>query len=139
MSLCSKENSNWTGVKGMTDETPAAEHGAPQPASIHHLFRNGSITAVSVLAGFSLSFLSRWAGTPGEWHAADLIAVTLIVIGSGLQLWALASMLFVSSLIVEKYTRAIRVFLVGLVTVALGIAAAILADIVGLGPSVLGG
>ena len=94
----------------MTDETPAAEHGAPQPASIHHLFRNGSITAVSVLAGFSLSFLSRWAGTPGEWHAADLIAVTLIVIGIGLQIWVLSSMLFTSSLIAEKHMRAIRLF-----------------------------
>ena len=121
------------------DVTPAAEHRAPEPASIHPQFRNGSLTAVSVLAGFSLSFLTRWAGTPGEWHAADLIAVTLIVIGSGVQIWALASMLFVSSLLAEKYTRAIRVFLVGLVTVALGIAAAIIADIVGLGPSVLGG
>jgi hypothetical protein len=123
----------------MMDVTPAAEHGAPQPASIHPQFRNGSLTAVSVLAGFSLSFLSRWAGTPGEWHAADLMAVTLIVVGSGLQIWALASMLFVSSLIAEKYTRAIRVFLAGLVFVALGIAAAILADIAGFGPSILGG
>ena len=79
------------------DVTPAAEHRAPQPASIHPQFRNGSLTAVSVLAGFSLSFLSRWAGTPGEWHAADLMAVTLIVIGSGLQIWALSSMLFASS------------------------------------------
>jgi hypothetical protein len=124
---------------GMTDATPAAEHREPESASIHPLFRNRSLTAVSVLVGFSLSFLSHWAGTPGQWHVADLIAVTLIVIGIGLQLWALASMLFVSSLIAEKYTRAIRLFLAGLAIVALGIAAAIVADIAGLGPSILGG
>ena len=70
---------------------------------------------------------------------ADLIAVTLIVIGIGLQIWALSSMLFISSLIAEKYMRAIRLFLAGLAIVALGIAAAILADIAGLGPSILGG
>ena len=70
---------------------------------------------------------------------ADLIAVTLIVIGIGLQIWALSSMLFISSLIAEKYVRAIRLFLAGLAIVALGIAAAILADIAGLGPSILGG
>jgi hypothetical protein len=124
---------------GMRDATPAAEHRPPQPPTIHSEFRNGSLTAVSVLVGFSLSFLSRWAGTPGKWHAADLIAVTLIVIGTGLQIWALASMLFVSSLIAEKYTRAIRLFLAGLAIVALGIAAAIFAEIAGLGQNILGG
>ena len=123
----------------MSDATPAAEHREPEPASIHLLFRNGSLTAISVLVGFSLSFLSRWAGTPGQWHVADLIAVTLIVVGNGLQIWALSSMLFVSSLIAEKYTRAIRLFLAGLAIVALGIAAAIVADVAGLGPSILGG
>jgi hypothetical protein len=123
----------------MSDETPAPEHREPVPASIHPLFRNGSLTAISVLVGFSLSFLSHWAGTPGQWHVADLIAVTLIVIGIGLQIWALSSMLFISSLIAEKYMRAIRLFLAGLAIVALGIAAAILADIAGLGPSILGG
>ena len=44
-------------------------------------FRNGSLTAISVIVGFSLSFLSRWAGTPGKWHIADLFAVALIVAG----------------------------------------------------------
>ena len=123
----------------MSDATPAAEHREPEPASIHLLFRNGSLTAISVLVGFSLSFLSHWAGTPGQWHVADLIAVTPIVIGIGLQIWALSSMLFISSLIAEKYMRAVRLFLAGLAIVALGIAAAILADIAGLGPSILGG
>jgi hypothetical protein len=66
-----------------------------------------------------LSFLSHWAGTPGQWHAADLIAVTLIVIGIVLQIWALSSMLFFSSLKAEKYVRAVRLFLAGLAIVAL--------------------
>jgi hypothetical protein len=134
-----KANLNGTVSTGMSDATPAAEHREPEPASIHLLFRNGSLTAISVLVGFSLSFLSRWAGTSGQWHVADLIAVTLIVIGIGLQIWALSSMLFISSLIAEKYMRAVRLFLAGLAVVAIGIAAAILADIAGLGPSILGG
>ena len=123
----------------MRDETPAAERAAPQPATIHPEFRNGSLTAISVLVGFSLSFLSRWAGTPGKWHTADLIAVTLIVVGSGLQIWALASMLFVSSLVAHNYVRAICVFLTGLAIVALGVAAAILGEITGFGQNILGG
>ena len=121
----------------MKDEIPAAERSVPEPASIPPEFRNGSLTAISVLVGFSLSFLIHWAGTPGKWHAADLIAVTLIVVGSGLQIWALASMLFVSSLVAQNYARAIRTFLTGLAIVALGIAAAILGDITGLGQNIL--
>jgi hypothetical protein len=52
----------------------------------------------------------------------------------GLQIWALSSMLFISSLVAKTYMRAVRLFLAGLAIVALGIAAAILADIAGLGP-----
>jgi hypothetical protein len=123
----------------MNDTTPVTEHEAPQRADIEPEFRNGSLTAISVIVGFSLSFLSRWAGASGKWHAADLIAVTLIVIGSGLQIWALAAMLFVSSLVAEKYARAIHLFLTGLAIVALGIATAIFAEIAGLGQNILGG
>ena len=84
------------------------------PARISPEFRNGSLTAISVIVGFSLSFLSRWAGTPGKWHNADLFAVALIVIGSAAQIWSLGAMLFVSSMLAANYDRAIRIFLVGL-------------------------
>jgi hypothetical protein len=122
----------------MRDATPVAEHGASQRADISPEFRNGTLTAISVIVGFSLSFLSRWAGTPGKWHTADLSAITLIIVGTGLQILALAAMLFVSSLVAEKYARAIRLFLIGLVIVAVGVATAIFADIAGLGQNILG-
>ena len=96
-------------------------------------FRNGSLTAISVLVGFSLSFLARWAGTPGKWHALDLIAVVLIVAGSALQILALGSLLFLSSLAVANYERAVRIFLVGLGIVAAGVAIAILGEVFGFG------
>ena len=117
----------------MSDESKA-----PQ-ARIQAELRNGSLTAVSVIVGFSLAFLSRWAGTPGRWHTADLFAVALIVTGSGLQIWALGAMLFISSMIVANYERAIRIFLVGLGLVAVGVAVALLGEITGLGQNILGG
>ena len=120
----------------MKDETPA-EPSVPEPARLPPEFRNGSLTAISVLVGFSLSFLSHWAGTPGKWYTSDLISVALIVVGSGLQIGALASMLFVSSLVAEKYARAVCVFLAGLAIVAIGIATAILGDITGLGQNIM--
>ena len=95
--------------------------------------------AISVIVGFSLSFLSRWAGTPGRWHALDLLAVLLIVAGSALQIWSLGSMLFLSSMVVANYERAFRIFLVGLGIVAVGIAIAMFGEILGFGQYILGG
>jgi hypothetical protein len=118
----------------MTDEPKT-----PERARIHAEFRNGSLTAISVLVGFSLSFLSRWAGTPGKWHAGDLFAVALIVTGSALQIWALGAMLFVSSMVMANYERAIRIFLAGLAIVAVGVAIALLGEITGFGQNILGG
>ena len=43
----------------MTDQPKVPERIEPE-------FRNGSLTAISVIVGFSLSFLSRWAGTRGS-------------------------------------------------------------------------
>jgi len=109
------------------------------PARISPEFRNGSLTAISVIVGFSLSFLSRWAGTPGKWHNADLFAVALIVFGSAAQIWSLGAMLFVSSMLAANYNQAIRIFLVGLGLVAVGVAVALLGEIFGTGQGILGG
>jgi hypothetical protein len=117
----------------------ADEPNTSESARIHPEFRTGSLTAISVLVGFSLSFLSRWAGTPGKWHAADLFAVALIVTGSALQIWALGALLFVSSMVMANYERAIRIFLTGLAIVTVGVAIALLGEITGFGQSILGG
>ena len=109
-------------------------------ARIEAEFRNGSLTAISVIVGFSLSFLARWAATPGKWHVLDLIAVVLIVVGSVLQIFALGSLLFLSSMVVANYERAVRIFLVGLAIVAVGVVMAIFGEILGFGQqSVVGG
>jgi hypothetical protein len=110
----------------------------PDPARIDATFRNGSLTAISVVLGFSLSFLSRWAGLPGQWHMGDLAAVLLIVLGITLQIFAMAAMLWVSSLKVSAYDRAMRTFLIGLALVSGGVALAIVGDVTGYGQHVLG-
>ena len=48
-------------------------------------------------------------------------------------------MLFVSSMLVANYNRAIRIFLVGLGLVSVGVAVALLGEITGLGQGILGG
>jgi hypothetical protein len=117
----------------------AAKSVADEPARVEANFRSGSITAIGVVLGFSLAFLVRWSGLPGRWEISDLFAVTGITAGVAFQIRALVELLAVQSLIVSNYQRAVRVFVVGLVLVALGVIAAILAHIVGYGGVVLHG
>ena len=48
-------------------------------------------------------------------------------------------MLFVSSMLMANYNQAIRIFLVGLALVAVGVAVALLGEIIGTGQGILGG
>ena len=111
----------------------------PKPETIDATFRNGSLTAISVMLGFSLSFVGRWAGLPGPWEKSDLVAVVLIVVGIILQIRATASLLSVNSLIAAKYRRSVRIFLSGLALVSLGVAIAVGGDIFGYGQRILNG
>jgi hypothetical protein len=106
--------------------------------TIDATFRNGSLTAISVVVGFSLSFLTRWAGLPGPWLAVDLVALPAIVIGIILQIAALADLLSIRSLLLRNYNRGVRLFLIGLVFVASGVVLAIAGDLVGYGRRLLG-
>jgi hypothetical protein len=119
-------------------EPPGAQQPAP-PARIEGIFRSGSLTAISVVVGFSLGFLVRWSGLPGRWARSDVFAVAAISVGAALQIKALVDLLSVDSLIVARYARAIRIFVVGLVFVAAGVVAAIFAGIIGRGGLALSG
>ncbi|WP_460450454.1 hypothetical protein [Alsobacter sp. SYSU BS001988] len=108
------------------------------PARIDAAFRNGSLTAISVVLGFSLSFLNRWAALPGPWLGTDLAAVAAIAVGIVAQVIAVASLLSTRSLGLAYYHRAVVTFLVGLACVAIGVALAIAGDLVAGGQRVLG-
>src|SRR5215207_6552203 len=97
--------------------SPTMTRDAIEPAQreeqqrIDSTFRNGSITAIGVVVGFSLGFLSRWSALPGEWSLSDLVSVALITLGLALQVKSLADLLLVSSLQLKRYNRSIRIFL----------------------------
>src|SRR6478672_8112387 len=99
---------------------------------IDSTFRNGSVTAVGIVLGFSLGFLSQWASNPIEWTRIDILAAFPIVLGIVFQGKAFAALLAVDSLVLRNYERARVVFLIGLTLVAAGIAIAIMLDIFGL-------
>jgi hypothetical protein len=123
----------------MSEEVTKARKAEPDPATIDATFRNGSLTAMGVVVGFSLGFMSRWASTPGEWSHADLVAVAAITLGMAFQIKALADLLARTSLSAARYDRSVRFFLVGLVLVAAGVMTAVFAEVFGFGGSVLVG
>ena len=92
---------------------------------IDAVFRNGSVTVVGVLTGFSLTFLTAWAANPVPWQLHDLIGMAPLAGGIILQLVALSALLHPDSLERARYDRAIRFFLIGLTLVACGVALAI--------------
>ena len=113
------------------DSDPAAGHSEQR---IDATFRNGSVTAVGIVLGFSLGFLSQWASNPIAWSKVDVVAALPLIAGIVLQGKAFADLLSTRSLVLDNYERARIMFLLGLTLVAMGIAAAILLDILGLGP-----
>jgi len=115
-------------------ETESSPEKQDAPERIDSTFRNGSVTAVGIILGFSLGFISQWASNPIAWSRIDLVAAAPIVVGIGLQVVAFADLLSPRSLILRHYERARVIFLVGLTFVALGVAFAMLLDVFGLGP-----
>ncbi len=120
-------------------DPPQPEDTKVQPkALMDPTFRSGTITAVAILLGFSLNFLSRWALYPSVWTVYDAMAVVPLIAGTGLQVWSIVMLLSHDSLRVAFYDRATRLFLIGLCVVAIGIAAAVLIELLGLsGPDLV--
>jgi hypothetical protein len=98
------------------------------PERIEATFRNGSVTVVGVIVGFTLTFLTSWATAPTPWHIHDLLGVVPLAGGAVLQLVSLASLLRTNSLERPVYDRAVRYFLTGLVLVSLGLVVVIALD-----------
>ena len=125
----------------MPDEAQnASKPPDPDPRqTVDSSFRSGTLTAISVVLGFSLSFLTRWAGYPGDWSAADLVGLAVITAGIAMQVWSLARILSFDSLVLVNHERIVRMFLAGLILVAVGVLLAIWGALIGYGQHVLAG
>jgi hypothetical protein len=101
-----------------------------EPERIESSFRHGSITAVGVFTAFSLGFLTAWGANPIPWGLKDLFALIPIAAGVVFEMLALAKLLDPRALEMPRYKAAIRLFLIGMVFVAVGVAAALVVDYV---------
>lgn len=100
--------------------------------AIDATFRNGTMTAVGIMLGFSLGFITRWATSPGVWNPADVLAIFPLLAGVLLQTMALARLLRPTCLETSRYERTMTVFLWGLILTAAGVATGILLDVLGI-------
>lgn len=100
-----------------------------QPELIDATFRNGSMTGIGVVTGFSLNFLTRWGANPVPWLMVDLFAVVPLVAGLLLQVWSFTELLRPESMQLAVYNRAKNHFLIGTVCVLVGVGVALLLDV----------
>ncbi|MGO4440812.1 hypothetical protein [Rhizobium sp. RAF56] len=103
------------------------------PEKIDATFRNGSLTAAGIILGFSLNFIGRWVSNPNDWSRIDILPALLLVVGIAIQVKVFADLLARDSLLAAKYDRSRRLFLIGLLIVAIGMGIALFNDILGLG------
>lgn len=101
------------------------------PRILDGAFRNGTMTAIGVLLGFSLGFLNSWGARMEPWDLFDLWAAAPMLGGILLQLFALYLMLQPESLQLANYRRAIRYFVAGLALACIGVFIALIDDVYG--------
>ena len=98
------------------------------PKSLPNGYRQGVITAITVMLGFSLYFLRFWNfEAPGAWTALSVTAALLMLIAVAFQLVALWRSLQVADDFEPVYRRTLQWFLGGIVSALLGIVIASLA------------
>jgi hypothetical protein len=72
-------------------------------------YRQGIITAISVLLGFSLAFWRFWGfESPGEWNVGSLLVGISLVVAVTLQIVALFRSLRVEDDDVHEYRKTVR-------------------------------
>jgi hypothetical protein len=74
-------------------------------------YRQGVITAITVIIGFSLAFVRFWAfEAPGEWTPISVTAAVIMVIPIVAQIWALYRALLVEDDDEDTYRKTIKLF-----------------------------
>lgn len=84
---------------------PTTRSSTPLPVG----YRQGIITAISVLLGFSLAFWRFWGfESPGDWNVGSLLVAVSLVAAVILQIVALFRSLRVEDDDVHEYRRTVR-------------------------------
>jgi hypothetical protein len=101
-----------------------------KPGHVNAEERNGSITALGILLGFSLTVFSSWVDRPEEWNLVHAIPLPFYVAGVGLQLRSLHDLLRLPSGTWQRHGRTVGIAAAGVVAMVLGFIATIAIDVV---------
>jgi ABC-type Fe3+-siderophore transport system permease subunit len=90
-------------------------------------YRQGLVTAISVLLGFSLTFMRFWGiESPGKWTWKGILVASVLGAGILVQLFALWRSLELGDDEAPRYTGTVRWFFIGVGIVVLGVIVAII-------------
>lgn len=85
-------------------------------------YRQGIITAITVLLGFSLAFLRFWSfEAPGEWSWRGVVATAPLVVAIVLQIVALLRSLRLEDDAPSEYRRTVRYVIASAIVLLLGL------------------
>ena len=97
--------------------TPPREH-RPLPQG----YRQGIITAITILLGFSLAFFRFWGfEASGEWAPRSIIAASMLVVAILLQIVALVRSLRLEDDDPNEYRKTVRWFTTSAVVLLIGL------------------
>jgi hypothetical protein len=108
-----------------------AQKPAPAPAAslasgIPAGFRQGLVTAITVLLGFSLAFLRFWGfEAPGHWTWHSIVPASIALASIALQLVALFRALRVADDDADEYRLTVRWFLASTIAMVAGLVVAL--------------
>ncbi len=98
--------------EGRPEAPQATAERAGQPRKRQPLpqgYRQGIITAISILLGFSLAFLRFWAfEAPGDWTWTSSISTTALVVAVLMQIYTLLRSLRVADDDEPEYAKTVR-------------------------------
>ncbi len=108
-----------TGGDYRPQESPSGVDGGSRPLPIG--YRQGLITAITVLLGFSLTFLRFWGfEAPGHWTLQSIISTGISIVAVALQLVALYRSLRLEDDDEREYRKTVIWFIASAVALLLG-------------------
>ncbi|WP_342051483.1 MULTISPECIES: hypothetical protein [unclassified Cupriavidus] len=106
------------------DERPVPP---PPPPTVPAGFRQGIITAITVLLGFSLAFWRFWGfESTGRWSSLSILAGACLLLAVALQIVALFRALRIEDDAVPEYRRTVRWFIASAFALLIGLAGAMI-------------
>jgi hypothetical protein len=103
------------------DDERASPTSEPKPRTLPQGYRQGLITAITVLLGFSLAFLRFWGfEAPGRWGWWSVVSTGTSAVAVVLQLVALVRSLRPEDEDVREYRQTVRWFVASAIALLLG-------------------